>query len=296
MRSQAAAAGCDAVITTADETFYAGVPTFAYQDMNFEVARQYSDVIDRRLLATQPTSDSHLRKIAERQSEQYLGLSGVLSMSHWFRDELIGQGVSPTAIDVVGAGISSISELRRPLLREPKERTKLIFVGLDFERKGGDLVLAAVGRLRKEGGLPLTLTVIGPPIWPYSDDPPSWVHFVGSVPPQVVAGLLLKHDLFVMPSRFEPYGIAFLEAQAAGVPCIGRRAFAMTEIVPEGRGGLLIEATAGIDELANTIARALCHDDLYENIEARAVEVREQYSWNAVAQRSIEAVTSQLAR
>jgi glycosyltransferase involved in cell wall biosynthesis len=294
MRSQAAKNGCDAVITTADETFYAGVPTFAYQDMNFEITRRYADVVDRRFLTMQPTSNSHLSRLAERQLAQYGALSGVLSMSQWFRDELIAQGVSPTAIKVVGAGISSVAGVRPPL-KETKERTKLIFVGLNFERKGGDLVLAAVGRLRKEGGLPLTLTVVGPATWPGRNDPPSWVHFVGSVPPDVVGGLLLEHDLFVMPSRFDAYGIAFLEAQAAGLPCIARRAFAMTEIIPEGRGGFLVGATAGIDELADTIASALCNDDLYERIGARAAEVREQNSWNAVAQRSIEAVTSQLA-
>jgi glycosyltransferase involved in cell wall biosynthesis len=69
----------------------------------------------------------------------------------------------------------------------------------------------------------------------------------------------------------------------------------MPEIVPEGRGGHLVGASAGIDELANTIASALCDDALYENITARAAEVRENHSWNAAAQRIVAAITRQLA-
>jgi glycosyltransferase involved in cell wall biosynthesis len=175
------------------------------------------------------------------------------------------------------------------------ERSRLLFVGGQFERKGGDQVLAAVERLRGQGGLPITLTVVGPRSWPTSTAPPPWVRFLGAVPPAVVAQLFYDHDLFVMPSRFEAYGIVLLEAQAAGLPCVARRAFAMSELVPEGRGGMLIEPDDGPEELATTIATALDDDSLYKHIGCRATEVRTTNSWDAVADRMVRSIQRRLA-
>jgi hypothetical protein len=293
MRAQAAAGRCEAVISTADETFDAGVPTFVYQDMNFEVARASSELLDPRLLSTLATTRARLRQVAARQAAQYDKLAGIFAMSTWFRDELIGQGIPSTAIEVVGAGLTSLAAAE--LRGDTRQRTRLLFVGGEFERKGGDQVLAAVERLRGEGGLPITLTVVGPPSWPGQAEPPSWVRYIGAMPPSAVAQLFCDHDLFVMPSRFEAYGIALLEAQAAGLPCVARRAFAMSELVPEGRGGMLIEEDDGADELATTIEKALDDDSLYENIRCRAREVRITNTWDAVAERMVRAIQRRVA-
>jgi glycosyltransferase involved in cell wall biosynthesis len=294
LRVQATAAGCQAVISTADESFDAGVPTFVYQDMNFEVARAAAEVLDVGLLTVLPTSRPRLEELAERQSKQYESLSGVFAMSQWFRKELIAQGIRSTSVEVVGAGLTSVPS-GLAMRDEPKERTRLLFIGGDFARKGGDLVLGAVERLRRDGDRPLTLTVVGPRSWPEQGEPPDWVQFLGHVPPAVVAPLFANHDLFVMPSRFEAYGIAVLEAQAAGIPCIVRRAFAMPELVPEGRGGLLIEADGGVDELATAIAAALDDDELYEHIGDRAAEVRKTHSWDGVAEQMVSAIKDRVA-
>ena len=118
-------------------------------------------------------------------------------------------------------------------------RRRLLFVGWgtdvsDFYRKGGDLVVAALALLRRDHDPRITLTVVGPETWPLPGSPPDGVRFLGSLPAHEVAPLYDSHDLFVMPSRMEAFGIVFTEAVARGLPCVARDAYAMPEIVTPG--------------------------------------------------------------
>ena len=65
------------------------------------------------------------------------------------------------------------------------------------------------------------------------------ITFVGAVAPQRLMQLYTAADLFVLPSRFEGYGMAFAEAIAHGVPVVGTRAGAVPDTVPE-RAGVLV--------------------------------------------------------
>jgi glycosyltransferase involved in cell wall biosynthesis len=158
----------------------------------------------------------------------------------------------------------------------------MLFLGADFYRKGGDQVVAAVALLRHRGR-DVTLTVAGPRRWPMPGGPPAWVRFAGYLDPGAVPSLWADHDLLVLPSRFEAYGIVFSEALAAGRPCVGRRAFAMPELI--GDCGRLIEEDDGVEELAAAIVAVLEDDAVYERTWQRRLQVREDRSWDAVASR-----------
>jgi glycosyltransferase involved in cell wall biosynthesis len=65
------------------------------------------------------------------------------------------------------------------------------------------------------------------------------ITFVGAVAPQRLMQLYAAADLFVLPSRFEGYGMAYAEAIAHGVPVVGTRAGAVPDTVPDGAGVLI---------------------------------------------------------
>jgi glycosyltransferase involved in cell wall biosynthesis len=166
--------------------------------------------------------------------------------------------------------------------RRAGPRRRLLFVGRDFHTKAGEVVVAATALLRRDVDPAITLTVVGPSSWPLPGAIPPGVDFRGLLPVRALAGLYGEHDLFVLPSRFEGFGISFVEALAHGLPCVGRRAFAMPEIVRPGENGDLVDGDDPAD-LAARIAALLADDALYERVGAAAGQVVAHYSWGRAA-------------
>jgi glycosyltransferase involved in cell wall biosynthesis len=207
----------------------------------------------------------------------------LLPMSDWLASSLRRGGVAPQRLAVVNPGVNvrldsgrAIPERRRGPVR------RLLLIGRDFDTKGGTQVVAAFRTLRAELGPSISLTIAGPATWPLRGDVPDGVTFLGPVTSPRVVELLDTHDLFVMPSLFEGFGIAFVEALVRGLPCIGRDDCAMPEIIDPQSGGRLVSSESS-DELAALVVEALNDDDLYTACADAAPARREHYAWPRAA-------------
>lgn len=144
-----------------------------------------------------------------------------------------------------------------------------------------------------------TLTIVG-------TTPP------GPTPPGVdVVGLLDRTDpaqnerfeqalrtatAFVMPSRYEPFGIAFLEAMAFAVPCVGSDSCAMPEIIADGVTGAVVPA-GDADALGARLLELAADPDAARRMgEAARARLLERFTWDAVADRTVQAVGARLER
>lgn len=82
------------------------------------------------------------------------------------------------------------------------------------------------------------------------------VVYAGAVAAQAVPALLARHDIFLMPSRYEGLPMALVEAMAAGcVPVVSRLRGVTDMIVEHGRDGLLFPVgdTASAAEIVRTL-------------------------------------------
>lgn len=255
-------------------------PFVLYQDLSFDM------VIERLVDGTGSgarmpgLSESRIRRLADRQRAIYDRCAAVLTMSQWTADHLVRvTGVPADRVHVVPPGANALPD--RPVRADrPGPRRRLLFIGKDFHGKAGDVVVEALGVLRREVDPGFELTVAGPAGYP--GEVPPGVRFLGRLPLDQVSALYAEHDLFVMPSRFEAFGIAFVEALAHGIPCIARRDCAMPELVRSGDNGGFVESDDPV-ELAAKIVGVVNDDTIYANTERESADVIARYQWSRAA-------------
>lgn len=173
-------------------------------------------------------------------------------------------GASAERVHVLpyGANLEEPPERRDALRERPTDRIRLLFVGVDWRRKGGELLVEAYDRLVAEG-VPVEATVCGcvPP--PEARRPGiRVVPFLSKGDPaqrRRLGELYLGSDLLFLPSRHECYGIVFCEANAFGLPVVATDTGGVSGIVREGENGHLLPESAGGADYARVIRRL--HED-----------------------------------
>ena len=193
-------------------------------------------------------------------------------------------GVEPFKIHVVWAGRNYDP---KPVERD-WTRPRFLFMGYDWERKNGPLVLRAFARLRSRFEQ-ARLDIAG--LHPSVDVEGVCAHgpLDAADPQQRVRAeeLFQSATCFVMPSHFEPFGIVYVEAAAAGVPSIGTLVGGAGDAIGPG-GGLLVDPN---DERALVEAmEAMCDPVRAAAMGGAARERSHLFTWKAVAERIMEAL------
>jgi glycosyltransferase involved in cell wall biosynthesis len=173
----------------------------------------------------------------------------------------------------------------------------ILFVGRDFERKGGPLLLQAFESLRMK--LPeARLVVAGPRAHPAPGM--TGLDHLGFLDPDDAEGKALlqaayqRAAVFCLPTRFEPLGIAYLEAMSFGLPCVGPRAWAVPEMVVHGETGLLVDDDDP-RSWAGALLELLTDRDWARRLGERGrQEVAEYYKWDRVASTMSEVIEAEL--
>lgn len=289
---------CDVVLQVQDLA-RVSAPFLILQDLSYDVLFDHMDA-SGGLVHFPSLTRSDLERLRDRQRGLYASSAGVIAMSQWFADHLVTvSGVPKDKVHVVNPGASAAwsgAEVPAAVTRRRLDgpRRRLLLVGKDFFTKSGPQVVAALAQLRAEVDPEITLTVVGPLAWPMPGEVPPGVTFLGRQPIEKMAAIYDEHDVFVMPSRFEGFGIALVEALARGLPCVARNAFAMPEIVEHGRNGALVRTDESA-ELAGVIAGLLMDDSVFERTAAEAASVRGHYSWERAAD-EVVAVAHEVVR
>jgi glycosyltransferase involved in cell wall biosynthesis len=237
-------------------------------------------------------SDPPLNSIGEaagarwiaRQQRIYDRSRGCCVCSSWAADSVRDEyGIDPAKIHVVGVGRNI----------DPKPTTRdwslprFLFVGADWERKRGSAVVSAFADVRKRHpGATLDLVgrhprvdadgVTGHGVLPLDSDEGQ----------RRYSELLRRATCFLMPSTHEPFGIAYVDAGAAGVPSIGTTSGGAADAV--GDGGRVVDPA---DDPALVAAMLeLADPDTAHELGERARAHSALLTWRAVAERLLRAL------
>jgi glycosyltransferase involved in cell wall biosynthesis len=192
---------------------------------------------------------------------------------------------APSRADALGHGLS------HPL--------KLLWVGVDWQRKGGPIALECLARLC-EIGIDAELTVVG------CTPPAEFVHprlkvipFLNKAVPEQRSRLLqlfLDAHFLLFPTRAEATAIVLSESSACGLPCVISDTGGVRGAIRDGVNGLLMPMEATGIDYADKIAAIVERPDTYrELVVSSRNEYEQRLNWDAWGRSMREVVTQVLA-
>ncbi len=259
----------------------------AYHDGNLAVFLRRPDLkIDPR--------SRRVRRALEFERRLHQSRDLVMSMSGWLRRSFIDDfGLDPGKVVAVGAGANITTTADLP--ERDFSRPRILFVGKQFDRKGGPDVLRAFAQLRQHRPN-AELWIAGPER--LSVNAPGVTAF-GRLAREAPNGVDLRKlyseaTMFVMPSVYEPFGIAFLEAMTHRLACVGSTIGAIPEMVLDGVTGYVV-APGDHAALAERLIDLADNPDKTGRFgDAGLQHLREHYTWERVAARVITAISERL--
>ncbi len=164
-------------------------------------------------------------------------------------------GIAKEKIELVFTG-SNVNHLKDENDYTDKYSSKnILFVGIDWERKGGPQLVEAFRKVLKVHP-DARLTIVGPT--PEIDIPNC--NITGKIPPKEVTAYYNSAAVFCLPTLCEPFGIAFVEAMRFKLPVVAVNLGAVPELVIDDFNGYKVEPY-NIDQLANKLMMLIANPD-----------------------------------
>jgi glycosyltransferase involved in cell wall biosynthesis len=243
---------------------------------------------------------SELEAIESRELAVYRAAAAIFPLSERLGRSFVDDfGIPADRVRAIYAGPNfGPARVSRPPTPAADRPPTVLFVGLQFHRKGGDVLVESFRRVREH--LPTArLLLVGVPAGYVEGPGISCLGEFDKNQPAGVAGLAAAYgsaDVFALPTRFEPFGIAFVEAMHFGLPCVGPRAWAVPEIIEDGRTGFTVPVD-DVEALTDRLLRLLRDRTLARTMgEAARERARHFFTWREAVRRMTELMTAVIER
>lgn len=223
-----------------------------------------------------------------REERQYQRSAHVFAFSSETADSIVEQyDVPRERVSVVGAGVNFAS-LPAPSMR-PAGPPTVLFVGNDFDRKGGHRLLEAFAGLRLR--VPTArLRIVGTP---HAISPQPGVEVLGRVHGRdEMARLYSEADVFCLPSYYDPFPGALLEAMAHGLPSVVTETCGVPEIIGENSSAIVVgRGRTMAAEITDALELLLLDREVAAGMGQRARRrVEDNFTWSHVIERMAPAI------
>ncbi len=201
---------------------------------------------------------------------------------------------NPSKIKVIpyGANVEcnrTIDDIKAIVNARTLNKCKLLFLGVDWVRKGGDVALAVATKLN-EIGLNTELVIVGcKPLKP--ELVPDFVVNPGFISKSTEAGLnqlnnlIAESHFLILPSRAETYGNVLCEANSFGVPCIASNVGGIPTIIKDNLNGKIFSLDASISEYCTYILNLFNNYSEYKKLAISSFnEYQNRLNWSVIGE------------
>lgn len=208
----------------------------------------------------------------------------------------------PAKVKVIpfGANVESnfsIGEIKTLISSRPTNQCRLLFLGIDWFRKGGDVALKVAQELN-DSGLPSELTIVGcDPV--VEGSIPDFVKPLGYISKSKPEGkkkiyqLIADSHFLILPSLADCTPIVFCEANSLGVPCLSRKVGGIPTMIRDGVNGQLFDQDAEISEYCHYIAQTFTDYSNYKNLALSSFhEYESRLNWTVAGKKVKELLLS----
>ena len=239
------------------------LPVVYYGDLTARLFRDYAPNVSG-------LSDWSLKQLEEIERRALTRADYLVYASQWAADSAVNAYAVPrekVTVIPMGANLDEVpafNEISAARQSGASKECRLLFVGVDWERKGGDVALAAMRELRFHG-IDARLTIVGcfPPAG-ISDPNLQVIPFLNKSiadDRKLLNELFLRSDFMLFPTRREAYGIVCCEANAFGLPLIASNGGGVP--VWNGENGILLAADAHPGQYADAVQRLITDPEQY---------------------------------
>jgi glycosyltransferase involved in cell wall biosynthesis len=258
-------------------------PYALYCDWNFALSIKNRS---NRHSAIHQMPEDEAERINAREAEIYRGAAAIFTISERLRHSFIEDYRLPSD-RVVAVNAGPNIEMSRLVAPDRTDRRghppTILFVGKEFERKGGDVLLKAFAGVR-ERIAHARLIIAGPS---ELRDRPEGVEFLGllrkdnSAEFERLLEAYRQADVFCLPSRQDPFPTVVREAMFFSLPCVTTDIWAMPEMVVDGMTGFTVPPDSP-DLLVDRLCRILENPCLARTMGAAGrTRAEERYTWTA---------------
>lgn len=273
----------------------AGVPLIYSADTTFRLIHEYYPEY-----RTMSRSSARSNEWLERKSIERADL--LLYPSDWAaRSAIDDYGADPGKIHVIPWGANFDDPPDRQVALAPREsgKCRMLFVGVDWRKKGASIAIDALRSLRSMG-IDAELTICGctPPQGTEAEGL-EIVPFLNKNDPAQLKRLQDHYraaHFFFLPTRAECYGMVFCEASAYGLPSIATATGGVSSVVREGENGHLLPTEASGQDFARLIAAIHGDQDRYLKLrESSRTAFETRLNWDIWGKKTAALIVELLA-
>ena len=176
-------------------------------------------------------------------------MSCLIKMYPEYADKIVNLGFIQKEYNIIP--INEIEE------KQSEPNLTILFVGREAIRKGLQQLISALSRLRAEGITNFHLLVVSSFVDGKIDLPvEGWIEHQREIVHEELLTIFRRAQIFAMPSKYESYGLVYLEALANGCVTIARDEEPQRELMNYGQAGVLVDAYS-VEDITNHLRTIL---------------------------------------